>query len=115
MSKVTLTRIFKGMKNTKYGEKPSVSFKCAEHGDKWISTFKTTPIMDTWKEGDVVEVNITEKNGFMNFDTGTPSATAGLEARVKAIEDMIGITSQEPTVKLGQATPKDEPVDDFEF
>lgn len=93
MSKVTLVRVFRGPKETKFGTKDSVAFKCNEYGEKWISTFKVTPEMKDWKEGDVVEVNISERNGFMNFDTA-PNPNAGLEARVKAIEDHLGITKQ---------------------
>lgn len=93
MSKVTLTRVFRGPKETKFGTKDSVAFQCSEYGAKWISTFKVTPEMKNWKEGDVVEVNISERNGFMNFDT-LPNPNAGLEARVEAIEKHLGISPQ---------------------
>lgn len=114
MQKVKLTRIFKGMKTTKYGDKASVSIKCEEHGDKWISTFKVTPEMDKWAEGDTVEVNVTENKGYLNFDTGTPSPVAGLEARVRAIEQMIGISSEEKSVQQGEVKSTTEK-DDFDF
>lgn len=114
MAKATITRLFKGMKETKYGSKPSVSLKCVEYGDKWISTFKVTPQIDEWKEGDVVEINVTENKGYLNFDTGTPSATAGLEARVRAIEQMIGITTDEKVVQVDEVKSTSEKYD-FDF
>lgn len=119
MSRVTLVRVFRGPKETKFGTKDSVAFKCVEYGEKWISTFKVTPEMKDWKEGDVVEVNISERNGFMNFDTA-PNPTAGLEARVKVIEDQLGITNKAATPKPVQsaqdvANELNEDVPEFEF
>lgn len=117
MKKVTLTRVYKGMKDTKYGSKPTVAFKCEEYGDKWISTFKVTPEMDSWKEGDTVSVNITEKNGFTNFDT-QPNPNAELEERVAKLEEKVfGTVHQKQTaheVKKEVDLPE-VPLDDFDF
>lgn len=117
MTKVTITRVFKGLKTTKYGDKPSVGIKTAEHGDKWLSTFKVTPEMDKWAEGDVVEVNVTENKGYLNFDTGAPSPVAGLEARVHALEVHAGLVNQpqERVIQMDNDGVKPTDKDDFDF
>lgn len=117
MKKVKLTRIYKGMKETKYGNKPTVALKCEEYGDKWISTFKVTPEMDTWKEGDTVTINITEKNGFMNFDT-QPNPNSELLERVERLERSVFgevFTKQDVVPVKKEVDLPEVPLDDFDF
>ena len=76
MTLVELTRTWKGEVETQYGKKKKVAVKCKELGDEWLSTFKVTPEMEAWKEGDKVEINITKKKSkdgtktFINFEMG---------------------------------------------
>ena len=72
--KITLTRVFKSDKKKdgtpligKNG-KPytKLSVKCQEYGDKWLSGFANKR-NEGWKEGDVVEVEVEEKDGFLNY------------------------------------------------
>jgi len=111
MSTVTLTRIYKGMKETKFGTSPTVAIKTTTHGDKWLNTFKVTAEMDGWKEGDTVNINVQEKGGYLNFDTiGLGSqvkpvgqATGGTnntEARLKKLEDAVFGKVDLPTVQV---------------
>lgn len=99
--KVTLTRIFRGEKETKYGVRNSVGIKTVEHGDKWVSALfdpkKGANGTESWKEGDQVEIFVTEKEGYINFTLKPTeaSAIAGLEARVKVLEDKVLGTSTE--------------------
>ena len=111
MTKITLTRVWKGMKETKFGSKPSVAIKCQEHGDKWLSTFKTTPAMDVWKEGDVVEVFVSEKNGFMNFDT-QPNPASEMEERIAKLEQAVfggGKVAKVPSIQLDDKPEEEDP------
>ena len=114
MTKVTITRVFKGMKETKYGSKLSVGIQTKENGEgKWLSTFKTTPEMENWKEGDVVEINITENKGFLNFDTGLPTQASGQEERIQKLEKAVFGTlnkNEEKVVQIdnGSSVSKDD-------
>lgn len=96
-TKITLTQIFRKDVDTRFGVKPRVGVKTVEYGDKWLSTFKTKGTED-WVEGMVVEVDISEKGDFMNFNpiikaginTATQTAYATvIEARVKKLEDKV--------------------------
>lgn len=76
--KVTLSNIFREQKTSAAG-KPytSVRIKTQEHGDKQLSGFGNAGNKD-WKEGDTVEINVTEKvsNGrtFLNFENPKPQS-----------------------------------------
>ena len=92
MTEVTLTRVFRKQVETKYGIKPKLSIQTAEHGDKWLSTFKVQGT-DSWNEGDTVSIDVQEKGDFINFnprnDGGAPqrgNGDANLEARVSKLE-----------------------------
>lgn len=86
MTQVTLKKVWVGVKETKFGEKEQVAIQTTDHGDKYLSTFKVTPEMKQWKAGDSVEINITQKGDFLNFDTGAPSAESLLGDRVTKLE-----------------------------
>lgn len=105
---VTITRIYRGMGKTKFGEKEKVAIKTAQHGDRWISSFKTKGT-EKWAENDTVDVYIEEKNGYLNFALELPQGNANpeLEARVRRLEERVfGIQTKE------LATEPD-PLDDF--
>lgn len=98
MSEVTLTRVYRGTQETKYGIKDKVSIQTQEHGDKWLSMFVPSGAGDPtadWKEGDVVKIDISEKGDFMNFKVsgGASKASApaspALEARVVKLEEAV--------------------------
>lgn len=45
-----------------------MSIKVAEYGEKWISGFSNA-VSKTWKEGDVVDVEIKQNGEYLNFET----------------------------------------------
>ena len=85
MTSVKLTRVWTGETETKFGSKLKMAIKCEGFGDKWLSTFKISERMKSWKEGDTVEINITEKAGkdgtkYLNFEAGFEIPTVGNSA-----------------------------------
>ena len=99
MEKLKIERLFKGKKETKFGEKDTVAIKVSspKYADKWISTFKTKGT-ESWKEGDEVEITVTEKNGFYNFDVGDVLTLESLDARIQKLEGKGG----EPEINLDE-------------
>ena len=99
MTSVKLTRVFRGKQATKNGEMDKVSIKAVEYGDKWIGALfdpkKGISGTESWKEGDNIEIFISEKDGYMNFALKSSDASKAtdalkaLEARVKVLEDTI--------------------------
>lgn len=85
MTQVKLTRVWIGTQETQYGIKDKCSIKCEQLGDEWLSTLKVTPAMKQWKEGDVVEVNVTKKKSkdgaktFYNFEEGISLGTVATQ------------------------------------
>lgn len=75
MQKVTITKIYttdkdkqgNPLKSKKGYPYTRMSIKCAEHGDNWISGFKNKD-NENWKEGDTVEIVITENGEYLNFE-----------------------------------------------
>lgn len=107
MSAVTLTRVFRKDKETRYGIKQQVGIQTKEHGDKWLSSFKTQGTED-WQEGMTVNINIQEKGDFLNFtpvlDGSTRSAgSSELDARITRLEN---------EVFGGNTTPSQAPQED---
>ena len=97
MQKVTITKVFRGKQSTKYGEKDKVAIKTVEHGEeKWISSFKTQGT-ENWKEGDVVEINVEERNGYLNF-----SLQDSPEAKVKRLEAEVAVLKNEIRLLRGE-------------
>jgi len=96
MQKITLTRVYRNDKDkngvpliSKTG-KPytKVGLQTVEHGDAWLSGFENSSNKD-WKEGDVVEVIVTQQQGrdgkvYLNFET--PRAEDVLGRRVSQLE-----------------------------
>ena len=101
MTQVKLTRVWIGKQDTKYGEKDKVSIKCEQLKEEWLSTLKVTESMKNWKEGDVVEINVTKKKSadgtktFYNFEEGLsfnlPQKEAEQMSASKDVEDDIFI------------------------
>ena len=95
MSSVTISQIFRKDVETRFGIKHKVGIKTVEHGDKWLSTFKTKGTED-WTEGMTVDVEVSEKGDFLNFNpvfkavsSSTSTSSPALEARVKKLEDAV--------------------------
>ena len=67
--KTKLLKIARNEKTSKAG-KPyvSVGIKIAEYPDKWINGFGNKS-NSSWTDGDVVELEVVEKNGYLNFET----------------------------------------------
>lgn len=108
MEKIKIERIFRGKQETKFGEKDKLALKIV--GGKyidnkgqpaWVSTFKTKGT-EHWKEGDEVEITITENKGFFNFDIGDVLTLESLDARLKKVEGK----NNEPEVQIDD-TPAD--------
>lgn len=90
---LSLTRVFRSKTDkqgnpllTKKDKRPyeRVSIKCEEYGDKWLSGFGANWNQD-WQEGDKVNVNVEEVNGYLNFSKLDP--IDDLTARVERIEN----------------------------
>ena len=113
MSTVTITQVFRKDVETRFGIKSKVGIKTVEHGDKWLSTFKTKGTED-WAEGMTVEIEVSEKGDFLNFNPiikgGSSVASPALEARVKKLEDAVFGATQTKV-----AEPEDEEGLDSEF
>lgn len=115
MSLVTISQLFRKDVDTRFGIKPKVGIKTLEHGDKWLSSFKTKGT-EHWAEGMQVEVNVSEKGDFMNFDpilgaTVASPASPALEARVKKLEDAVfggQVTPQPKEKETEETTLEDE-------
>ena len=108
MEKLKIERIYRGKKETKFGEKGTIALKVASQKylgkdgqPAWISTFKTKGT-EHWKEGDEVEITITENKGFFNFDIGDVLTLESLDARLKKVEGK----NNEPEVQIDD-TPAD--------
>lgn len=91
MSTVNLSAVFRKDKETKYGIKPQISIKTTQHGDKWLSSFKTKGTED-WENGMEVQINVQENGEFMNFSPvgGASSSSASVSSdvlkRIEALE-----------------------------
>ena len=112
MSTVTITSIFRKDVETRFGIKPKVGIKTVEHGDKWLSTFKTKGTED-WTEGMTVQIEVSESGDFLNFNPvggakTTASASPALEARVKKLEDAVFGTA---TAKVADVPAEDDGLD----
>lgn len=115
MSSVKITKIFRKDVETRFGIKPKVGIMTEEHGEKWLSTFKTKGTED-WVEGMTVEVEVSEKGGFLNFNPvvkggATANVTPALEARVKKLEDAVFGTGALTASKPAQFAAEDEVLD----
>lgn len=93
MTKVQLTRVYRGEQETKKGLLPKIGIKTTTHGDKWLSSFQVRGT-EAWKEGDEVDIEIEEKGQYLNFrqlDRGgeAVSVDKGLEERVKWLENRV--------------------------
>lgn len=119
---VTITKVYKGMQETKFGDKPKVAIKTQEYGDKYLTTFKVTSAMDSWKEGDKVTINVEKKGDFLNFTM--PSAEHAQQGellkRVERLEmaqfGYVGL--QEPIgggIKSSELETYNEQEDDYNF
>lgn len=100
---VTITRVFRGKKQTKFGEKDNTAIKTTQHGDKWLSTFKPQGT-ESWKEGDSVEIYVEKKGEFLNFSLQpasgavNPNFAMEVNARLIALENKVfgSIKQDEP-------------------
>jgi hypothetical protein len=93
MSKVTITRVYRGEQQTKKGLLPKIGIKTTAHGDKWLSSFQV-PGTESWKEGDEVDIDIEENGQYLNFrqiDRGDKAVKTetSLEERVKWLENRV--------------------------
>lgn len=64
--KLTITKIFRKEKETKYGPKVSVGIKTAEYGDKYLNGWEDDHNKH-WQEGMEVNAEIKTNGDFLNF------------------------------------------------
>lgn len=106
MTSIKLTRVFIGIQETKFGDKEKVAVKCEQLGEEWLSTFKVTDRMRQWKEGDIVEVNITKKKSadgqktFYNFEEGIILGAELSSKPVQPQEKVIQLEEEEDIFKF---------------
>ena len=113
--KITLKKIFRSDTNKKTGEKFTnqygpyikVGLKTEEHGDKWVNGFENDTTKN-WKEGDVVEVDVSDSQYGLKFKTSKGGPTGNpanenavmvgkdlqeIKDRLTALENASGITT----------------------
>ena len=107
MESLTITRIWRGDKETRFGTKASVAIMTTQYGDKWLSTFKTEGT-EKWAVGDTVDVYVEKKGEYVNFSLKPTegSANTALEVRISALEAKV-------FGKMGDKDHLDTPPDDF--
>lgn len=94
MEKLTITKIFTKQEKSKEGKPYTrLAIKTDKYNDRWLSGFGNK-FNDNWKEGDVVEVEVTEatakdKNGKPYLNFRSVSKLELLEKRVKYLEDRL--------------------------
>lgn len=110
MQKVTLTKIWRGKQNTRYGEKDKVSIKTQENGDQWISTFNTKGT-DSWNEGDNVIVVISRNGDFLNFRV--PDRVDYLRHEVEKVKKFVGYKEERVEEEKKEETPPETDIDKF--
>lgn len=104
---VKLLRVYRGEVETKYGMKKKVAiqidgddYKGPDGKLKWLSTFNTKGT-DKWAEGMNVNITISEKNGYLNFEpdplVDIETKLVALEKRVLALEGVKSETLQGPS------------------
>jgi hypothetical protein len=99
-TKVKITRIARSEKDKDGKElislkngKPytKISLKTEQFGDKWLGGFGNTS-NSLWKEGDTVDIQVTESNGYLNFNsprTLLDKKFEKLEARLEKLENIL--------------------------
>lgn len=93
---VTVKKVFRDQVNTKFGPGVKTSIFTAEYPDVRMSSFARGA--ESWKEGDVVSIEMTKNGEFTNFKPaggstrgGSAGDTSGLASRVTAIEQHLGL------------------------
>lgn len=95
MEKVKITRIYRTDKDKngnhlvsqKTGRPYSkCSIKCEQYGDKWIGGF-SNQTNQSWKEGDEVEIEITQNGNYLNFKT--PNKNDQLDQVINALANRV--------------------------
>lgn len=85
METVTIKKVYRDVKTTKYGDKTMTTIYVAEYPDVRMSSFDKG--LDGLKEGDKLSVEITKNGEFTNFKTGTK--TSDIESRLKKLEEAV--------------------------
>ena len=89
-----------------------LSIKTDQHGDKWVGGFVNIAT-GKWKEGDEVEIEVTQNGDWLNFKTGKSGSFGGvsqkafdeLSQRVAQIENtLLGMTNKDGDIDLGKVT-----------
>lgn len=101
MTQVKLTRVFTGTQETQYGVRDKIAIKCEQLGDEWLSTLKVTPAMKQWKDGDVVEINVTKKKSkdgtktYYNFEEGVSLGGSMTSQPSKPKEEVVQLEEED--------------------
>ncbi len=84
---VTIKKVYRDLKKTKFGEKMMTSIYVLEYPEVRMSSFDKG--LDSWKEGDKVLVTVTKNGEFTNFSTKNTDSKTNLEARVLRLERQV--------------------------
>tara|TARA_R100001086_G_C11848217_1_gene261010 strand:+ start:2259 stop:2627 length:369 start_codon:yes stop_codon:yes gene_type:complete len=120
--KVTLTKVYTNVKETKYGEKLSVGLKIAEKqvndidgnsidvNDRYINAWFPKDTEFAYSEGDTIDIRVKQRGEYLDFQLvdGLPKPGAALEARVAKLEkQMAELTGGEVVDEDKQEDPDD--------
>lgn len=103
MEKVTITRIWRGEKETKFGLRPKIAIQTSQHGEQWLSTFRVKGT-ENWKEGDEVTIEVEQNGEYLNFTPVVPN----FETRLTALESAV-FGSKAEALSQNVDEPTDEP------
>ena|SRR3990167_3202080 len=110
LTKTKLTRVYITDKDKqgnplmgKFGPYKKIAIKTEAHSDKWLSGFisKSTDVTNSWREGDIVNITITENGQWLNFRPATKIDV--LEDKVKKLEDAVTMLLQGKNEKVAPA------------
>lgn len=91
MEKVTIKKIYRDIKDTKFGKKTMTSIYVTEYPDVRMSSFDKG--LETWKEGDTVDVTITKNGEYTNFTSKTASRLGAVNSdiikRIEKLEEAV--------------------------
>lgn len=88
--KVTITKIYRGKQQTKFGQKDKIAIKTDQHGDKWVTGFDQKAITQNWNEGDIVDVTVKQNGEYLNLEFPKAGAVdnSKLEEILKLVKEI---------------------------
>ncbi len=91
MAQVTITALKRTPRMSKAGKAfVSLVLKTTEYGDKWLSGFAGDE-NNHWQVGDVVDVEITQKDEYLNFKTNKVNQVSKGEANDSRVFNLLNL------------------------